>query len=179
MPVPIQHLTVADQDGLLAIGRDDLVRYAGPSQIVASALVIRLFDRAFAELSPDRPPHRDAIEVLTAFPGDGILDCVEMLTRARTRGRLTVAPTAGPDWAQPAPGGKFWFEVAIDGRRRGYALKPGVFPDAFVAAVVRHQEGAGTPAELADYQIAKHALIGRLLGAPSDDLFTSVELVAA
>jgi hypothetical protein len=179
MPVPIQHLSVADQDGVLAIGRDDLVRYAGPSQIVASALVIRLFDRAFAELSPDRPPHRDEIAVLTAFPGDGILDCVEMLTRARTRGRLTVDPTAGPAWAPPAPGGRFWFEVAIGGRRRGYALKPGVFPDDFVAAIGRHQEGRGTPAELAAYQIAKHALIGRLLGSPAEDLFTSVEVVPA
>ena len=62
-------------------------------------------------------------------------------------------PTAGPAWAPPAPGGRFWFEVAIGGRRRGYALKPGVFPDDFVAAIGRHQEGRAAFPALAEMEI--------------------------
>lgn len=178
MPVPLQFVTVADQDGLVAIGRDDLVRYAGPSQIVASALVLRLFARAIADLSPDAPPHRDDIRVLVAFPGDGILDCVEMISRARTRGRLTIDIEAGPPEALPSIVGRFYFEVAVGDRRRGYWLRPGYFTDAFVAQIRRHQDGAGTPEELDDYQIAKHALIGRLLGAPDAALFDSKEIPA-
>ncbi|WP_333824555.1 hypothetical protein [Pinisolibacter sp.] len=100
-----------------------------------------------------------------------------MITRARTRGRLTVDPQAGPPDVLPAPGGRFWFEVAIAGRRRGYALRPGFFGEDFVAMIARHQDGRGTPEELERYQIAKHALIGRLLGAPADALFTSTEIV--
>lgn len=178
MSIPLQFLVVADRDGLVAIGRDDLVRYAGPSQIVASALMLRLFARAFADLSPDAPPHRDAVTVLVAFPGDGILDCVEMITRARTRGRLVVDETAGPPEALPSIVGRFYFEVAIAGRRRGYWLKPGYFTDGFLAQIRRHQDGAGSAEERADYQIAKHTLIGRLLGAPDDALFDSREVAA-
>jgi hypothetical protein len=93
---PVQFVTVADQDGQVAIGRDDLVRYAGPAQIVASALCLRLFARALEDLSLGVPPHRDSIRVLVAFPGDGILDCIEMITRARTRGHLIIDTEAGP-----------------------------------------------------------------------------------
>lgn len=176
MSLPLQFLTVADQDGLVAIGRDDLVRYAGPSQIVASALMLRLFARAFADLSPDAPPRRDTIRVLVAFPGDGILDCVEMITRARTRGRLAIDEHAGPPEALPSIVGRFYFEVEIAGRRRGYTLRPGFFSDSFVAQIRRHQDGSGTAEELADYQVAKHALIGKLLGSPDEALFSVREV---
>lgn len=176
MNPPVQFVAVRDRDGVVAIGRDDLVRYAGPGQIVASALCLRLFARAFADLSPREPPQRDAIRVLVAFPGDGIIDCVEMITRARTRGRLTVDTEAGPPEAPPALVGRFYLEIAIGGAARGYWLADGYFTDAFVAQVRRHQDGAGTPAELAAYQAAKHALIGRLLGAPAETLFHSREV---
>lgn len=174
--VPVQYIAMRDQDGLVAIGRDDLVRYAGPSQIVASALCLRLFARAFADLSPNEPPLRDDIRVLTAFPGDGIIDCVEMITRARTKGRLVIDPTAGPEEAPPSIVGRFYFEVAVGRKARGYWLARGFFTDAFVEQIRRHQDGDGSPREIADYQIAKHALIGRLLGAPDEELFHSMEL---
>lgn len=171
--VPLQFLLVEDQDGVVAIGRDDLVRYAGPSQIVASALCLRLFARAFADLSPERPPRRDDIHVLTAFPGDGILDCVEMITRARTRGRLTIDTEAGPADAPPSVIGRFYFEIRIGNKGRGYTLKPGYFTADFVDMVRRFQNGAANPADRDAYQIAKHALIGRLLGAPEAEMFTA------
>lgn len=178
MSVPVQFVSVRDQDGVVAIGRDDLVRYAGPGQIVATALCLRLFARAFADLSPHEPPHRDAIRVMVAFPGPGILDCVEMVTRAGTRGRLTVDTEAGPPQAPPALVGRFYFEIAIGAAACGYWLADGYFTEAFVGQVRRHQDGEGTPEELAAYQIAKHALIGRLLGAPDDALFHSREVDA-
>lgn len=171
--VPVQCVVVRDQDGMVAIGRDDLVRYAGPGQIVATALCLRLFARAFADLSPEEPPHRDDIRVLVGFPGAGILDCVEMITRARTRDRLTVDPEAGPPDAPAAIVGRFYFEIAVGSRASGYWLADGYFTDAFVDQIRRHQDGQGTREELAAYQIAKHTVIGRLLGAPDDALFHS------
>jgi hypothetical protein len=72
--------------------------------------------------------------------------------------------------------GRFYFEVALGGRRRGYWLRPGYFTDAFLDQIRRHQDGSGSPAELAAYQVAKHALIGRLLGAPDDALFGTVDI---
>ena len=174
MTVPLQAVIVRDQDGVVAIGQDDLVRYAGPGQIVAAALCLRLFARAFADLAPDGPPHRDATRVLVGFPGPGILDGVEMITRARTRGRLTVDPAAGPATAPRAPVGRFFFGVAIDERSRGYALAPGFFTQAFLDQVARHQEGEGTGVERAADLQAKYALIGRLCGTPLDRLFDAI-----
>lgn len=176
MSVPIQYVAVRDHDGVIAIGRDDLVRYAGPGQIVASALCLRLFARAFSDLSPEQPPLRNDIRVLVAFPGDGILDCVELITRARTRDRLTIDITAGPEETPPSIVGRFYFEIAIGKRARGYWLANGFFTDAFVNQIRRLQEGGGTAEELADYQVAKHALIGRLLGAADNELFHSREV---
>lgn len=176
MACPVQFLTVRDQDGLVAIGRDDLVRYAGPGQIVATALCFRLFARAFADLSPAEPPYRDSIRVLVGFPGPGILDCIEMITRARTRDRLTIDTDAGPPEALPAIIGRFYFEIAVGTAVRGYRLAEGYFTEAFVEQIRRHQDGQGTIAELAAYQTAKHVLIGRLLGAADEALFHSCEV---
>ncbi|MEN3931139.1 hypothetical protein WJT86_08720 [Microvirga sp. W0021] len=176
MTVPIQFITVRDQDGVIAIGRDDLVRYTGPDQIVASALCLRLFARAFSDLSPEAPPHRNDIRVLVAFPGDGILDCVEMITRARTRNRLVIDTEAGPPEAPLSVAGRFYFEIAIGKKAMGYWLAKGFFTDSFIEQIKRHQDGTGSTQELADYQIAKHALIGRLLGAPDEQLFHAREV---
>ena len=166
-----QFLIVGDSDGAVALTRDDLVKYAGPSQIVAATVVFRLFEKAFADLSPRRPPHRDTIDVLVAFPGDGILDCVEMVTRARTRERLTIDTVAGPAEAPPSIIGRFYFEIGLPSGRRGYWLAPGYFDDVFLDLVRKHQDGRGSGEERALYLRSKQELIGRLMGASRDELF--------
>lgn len=175
MTIPLQFVRIRDRDGEVAIGRDDLVRYAGPEQIVASALCLRLFARAFADLSPDTPPRRETVRVLSAFPGEGLLDGIELITRARSRGALVVDPLAGPAEAPPAGIGRFYFVVAVGERARGYMLAPGLFSDTFLGLVGRLQDGGGTPHERAAYQGAKHELIGRLLGTPDETLLRTCE----
>ena len=177
-------IQVAEREGIVAIGRDDLLKYTGPSQIIACTLAFRLFARAFADLSPHAPPRRERISVFTAFPGEGVLDCIEMITRARTRGeRLVVDPDGGPSSAPPAPLGRFYFEIRIDDERDGAAGRaywplPGYFDPPFVEWVTRFQEGEGTIAEQQEYIAFKHALIGRLMGAPDDALFASAPLAS-
>lgn len=171
-----QFLAVRDGDGVVAITREHLLTYSGPSQLIASALMFRLFEQAFADLSPEAPPERRAIAVLVAFPGDGVLDGVEMVTRARTGGRLTIDPDAGPADAPPSLVGRFYFEVAVNGRRRGYWPAAGYFTDHFRDQVARYQDGGGTDGEQAAYLAFKHELVGRLLGAPDGALFHSREV---
>lgn len=178
MTAIVQHLLVADRDGTVAIGRDDLVKYAGPSQIIASALIFRLFERAFRDLSPQRPPERDTIQVLIAFPGDGILDCIEMVARARTRGRLTIDENAGPSEAPIAPAGRFYFEIELPAGRRGYWPREGYFDARFRDLVARWQEAPASPQREA-YIAFKQELVGRILGAPADDLFHCREIPRA
>ena len=49
-------LEVRERDGVFAIRHDDLLAYAGPSQLIACTLTFLLFERAFADLSPGAPP---------------------------------------------------------------------------------------------------------------------------
>ncbi|MCC7049847.1 MAG: hypothetical protein IT562_24280 [Alphaproteobacteria bacterium] len=180
MPTPAmrQFLPLSDGGALIAIDRGHLLAFAGPDQIVATALMFRLYDHAIADLSPGVPPQRRRIATLVAFPGPGILDCVEMVTRAREGDRLTVATEAGPSDAPPALLGRFYFEIAMEGRRRAYWPMPGYFTADFLDRVRRFQDGAGTAAEQADYQAFKHELVGRLIGAPYGRLFHAREIAA-
>jgi hypothetical protein len=173
-----QFLPLRDGGAPIAIDRGHLLAFAGPDQIIATALMFRLYDHAVADLSPNAPPERRRIETLVAFPGPGILDCVEMVTRARDGDRLTVATDAGPPDAPPALLGRFYFEIAMQGRRRAYWPMAGHFTAAFLDQVRRFQDGAGTAMEQADYQEFKHGLVGRLMGAPYGKLFHAREISA-
>jgi hypothetical protein len=169
-------LWVAEREGVLAIGQDDLLKYAGPSQVIACALTFRLFRQAFADLSPDAPPLRDTIVLRTAFPGEGVHDCAEMIARVRSGGRLALDLDLGPVEAPPAPAGRFYFEIAIAGRARAYWPRPGIFDPPFVDMVTRFQDGAGTAEEQQAYRAFKCRIIATLMAAPEGNLFASREV---
>ncbi|PIE57052.1 MAG: hypothetical protein CSA34_01775 [Desulfobulbus propionicus] len=167
--------TVAERGRHIPVTREQLTLYSGPSQIIATALMFRLFRRAITDLSPETPPERTAFSTLVAFPGPGILDCIEYVTRARTHGpdRLIIDTEAGPEDAPRAPKGRFYFELEINGRRRAYWPAPGLFDETFLEMVRRYQPGENTPAEEAAYQQFKQQMVGKLLGAPGPELFRS------
>jgi len=167
--------TVAERGVQIPVTREQLLYYAGPSQVIASALVFKLFCTALEQLSPAFIPERTDITVLTAFPGAGVVDCIEYITRARTSddGRLAIDTSAGPDQAPAAFGGRFYFEVAISEHRRGYWPRQGIFDKTFVDMVSRYQEGNGSPEEETAYQLYKQNLTGRLLGSSGAELFHS------
>lgn len=175
MSLPVTFVTVREPEGHVAIGYDDLVRYAGPGQIVAAALCLRLFERAFRDLSPAQPPLRDDVRVTVGFPGPGILDAVEMITRARSRDRLRVDLALGAPAAPPALIGRLAFTIAVAAARRSYAVADGLFTPAFLDQVRAYQDGGGDTAQRAAYLRAKCDLIARLLATPDADLFHPFE----
>jgi hypothetical protein len=171
------HFLVSERGISIPVTREHLTLYAGPSQIIATALMFRLFIRSLADLSPGKPPERTDIAVLTAFPGPGILDCIEYVTKARTLndGRLVIDTDAGPAKAPKALEGRFYFEVGVGPRRRGYWPSEGYFDQTFLDMVAAYQEGRNTAEEEAAYQSFKQQLIGRILGAPDKALFNAAE----
>lgn len=170
--------TVAERGVAIPVTREQLIHYAGPSQIIATALMFRLFGQAFDELSPGKPPERTEISALTAFPGPGILDCIEYATRARTfdDGRLIIDVNAGPEDAPPSVEGRFYFEIEIGGRRRGYWPVSGFFDKTFLDMVRKYQDSAPNRSEEAWYRNYKEQLVGRLLAAPDGELFNSRDI---
>lgn len=173
-----QFFMVAERGVAIPVTREHLLFYSGPSQIIASALMFRLFCQALDELSPERPPERTCISFLTAFPGQGILDCMEYVSRSRTldHGRLVIAATAGPLEAPKALPGRLYFEVSILGHGRAYWPAAGYFDDVFLDMVARFEDGGGTPEQQTAYTHFKHKLAARILAAPEQDLFVSRSL---
>jgi hypothetical protein len=149
--------------------------YCGPTQIIASALMFRLFEHAFAELSPERPPDRDDIWFLAGFPGTGIAECVELVTRIRTRHpeRFIVNPDAAPPEAPRAVSGALYFEVRIKERRKGYWPPGELFDDVFRRNIGLYQNGGGTAKEQDEYLVYKKRLSAAILSAPREGFFSS------
>ena len=168
-------ISVEDEGEALSFTWASLYAYGGPKQIIASALVFRLLERAFQDLSPDRPPDRASIGFLSAFPGRGIAECVELVTRIGTRlpERYEVSPEAAPAEAPLAIDGRLYFEVQIRRERRGYWPSAAFFDDVFRDRVTRYQEGAGMREEQAAYLAYKRELASSILAAPSETLFSS------
>ena len=109
-----QTITVRDEEGVMSFGREDLIRYSGQGHLIASALIMRLLTDAFARLSPNEPPFRKDIRVLSAFPGLGVRDHIELVTRAVTDKRYFLDTEAGPQNAPTsAIGGRMYFVVAV------------------------------------------------------------------
>ncbi|MDR0642921.1 MAG: hypothetical protein LBG07_10730 [Treponema sp.] len=173
-------ITIREAGEILEFSPASLYAYCGPGQIIASALMFRLFERAFRDLSPELPPDREDIQFLAGFPGTGIAECVELVTRIRTRHpeRFTVDPLAPPPEAPLTASGALYFEVQVGERRRGYWPPGALFDDVFRKNVGLYQDGGGTVEEQKEYLSYKKRLSAAILRFP-DDGFFSFRSVAA
>ncbi|WP_143559177.1 hypothetical protein [Alkalispirochaeta americana] len=168
-------LILLDEGYEVSFTWEQVFSFLGYRNIIASAIMTRLFSRAFRELSPDAPPDREELALLTAFPGEGILEALELVTRVPTRHpeRLVINPLAGPDEAPRVPGGRFYLEIQVGQQRRGYWPSTDLINDRFRDQVERFQEGAGTPREQEQYRRYKEETARHILHLEEDELFTS------
>jgi hypothetical protein len=173
MPEPI--IAVRENNEVLEFSPASLYAYCGPGQIIASALMFRLFERAFRDLSPELPPDREDIQFLAGFPGTGIAECVELVTRIQTRypKRFTVKTEGAPPEAPLAVSGVLYFEVQIGERRKGYWPPGEVFDDTFRENVKLFQDGGGTAKDQENYLAYKKQLSAVILRAPGETFFSS------
>jgi hypothetical protein len=177
MPKPI--IAVRENNLVLEFSPASLYAYCGPSQIIASALMFRLFERAFRDLSPELPPDRDDIQFLAGFPGAGIAECVELVTRIKTRrpGRFSVKREAAPPEAPLTVSGALYFEVQIGERRKGYWPPKELFDDVFRENVRLFQDGGGAAKEQENYFAYKKRLSAVILRAPGETFLSSRSVV--
>lgn len=164
-------IKIRDYDDVLRIAHQNLLNYTGYGNLVAAALVYRLFEIGIEALSPDGPPDRRSFVIRSAFNGPGVLDGIEYVTRARSEDRLIIEPEIGPGHAPSSPFGRFYFELYLRNRGCALVLKDGFFTPDFAAQVQQYLDGNQTPAQRADYRQAREKLADRILTAPADDLF--------
>ena len=157
-------ILVRDDEGVYAITREDLIKYSGRAGLIASGVIMRLLTEASQDLSPHEVPHRKDIRVLSAFPGNGVRDGSEFITRAVTQGRFILDMTAGDEKAAPSPiGGRMYFEVAIGDRAMAYSYSADLFDEKWCEEVLKNQMGTEDYETHQDYLVYKYGFLGRVL----------------
>ena len=164
-------LRVAHQGTEIAIGHDDLLRHTTGKNVVAAALCYRMMNWMFSALSPESPPERSRLLFRIAFDGPGIIDCLELVTGAKSDRRIRFDPHCAPPDAPPAPAGQFYFDASYGDRSCSAYPDRSVFPPSFVDQVRRFQDGGGTAAEQSAYQHMKEGFAAQILKTPVDSLF--------
>nr|WP_319515889.1 hypothetical protein [uncultured Cohaesibacter sp.] len=157
----------------LSFTREDFIRYAGPDQIIATALMFQMLKKASAELANDGLIERNALKVQVGFPGPGVTDIIELVLRGSTRNadNITIKTEGLPEQAPEALIGRFYYEFEYEGKRIALWPVDGYFTEEFRNMVRGFQPRKGDDAEQSAYQSFKQDLISRLMATAPDDLF--------
>jgi hypothetical protein len=173
-------LVVRDREDVLHITYEDMVKYHGRFHIGGVALAFRVLEMAFSLLLPDGIPEREKIGFLSGVGSDGrgIIDGVEMVTRARSRGRMVLDLEAVRDKAAPkAPnGGCYYFEVDYDGRKVGLALKPGLISSEFTDLSRQAKTGTISADDMQRLRLLREELAQFLMSREPQAIFDVVLL---
>jgi hypothetical protein len=163
-------LTVEERGRTITFTFDDMIRYHGPHSPAGVAMAFKALQRAFASLSPDKPPQRRSIKVRTAFRGPGARDGFEAVTRAVSDGRYVVDRTlVRTDRGRLLE--DFVFVVEIGGRTATLLLHDGYVTDEFIDLA---RTASRTDAQEQRLDELKAQLAQHVLNAPSDDVFDAV-----
>jgi hypothetical protein len=164
-------ILVEERGQLLEFSYTDMLCYAGPYSPAGVANAFKLMQRAFAALSPNRPPQRRSILIRTAFQGPGARDGFEAVTRAVTDGRYTVdLALARPDRGRLLQ--SFVFQVTIAGRTVTLLLRKGFVTAEFINLASKSDRDQAEEAHLDQLKLD---LAQRLLDAPAEDVYDVAE----
>lgn len=173
-------IKVQDRETVLEITYRDMIKYHGRLNIGGVALAFQSLKLGLSELLPDGSiPERRKISFNSAL-GDsatGVVDGVEMATRAHSRGCLSTDMDCGHDVAAPAnpDGGKFYFEVIYDGAKIGLALRDGLIPQEFTDLLGIAMERGLSNYELQRLQEVKEQIAAAVMAMEAKDLFNLYE----
>jgi hypothetical protein len=163
-------LTVEERDRTITFTFDDMMRYHGPHSPAGVAMAFKTLQRAFALLSPDKPPERRSIKVRTAFRGPGARDGFEAVTRAVTDGRYVVdRGLVRTDRGRLLE--DFVFVVEISGRTVSLLLQDGFVTDEFID-LARTEARSETQEKRLDE--LKAQLAQQVMNTAAEDLFDTV-----
>ena len=163
-------IAVIDHGRVLTFSFEDMNRYHGGGSPAGVATAFTVLQRAFALLSPDRPPDRRSVVIRTAFRGPGARAGFEAVTRAVSDDRFAVDRTlVRPDLGRLRE--DFVFAVGIGERTVTLVLRDGYVSEEFI-------DLARTPDRTADQEsrldFLKAKLAQALLSTPADELYDVV-----
>lgn len=168
-------LMIKDRNDVLTISFQNMVNYHGRKFIGGVAMAFKLMELACCLLSPDETPSREKFVILLGVHGPGIIDGLELVTRAKSRGTLLVDPPAA--FAKDAPdaadglGGKYYFEIDYGGKKLVLSLKHGLLPPEFITLAYKTHDGTLTPADAVRLSVLKEEIAEFLLSKEAASLF--------
>lgn len=169
---------VRDQETVIAISYPEMLKYHGRAYVAGVAIAYKLLESALPSLAGKEIMPRDKISILLGVNGPGIIDGIEMVTRANTQGRLTVDQRIAFDKDAPdaadGKGGKYYFEVACKGKKVSLTLKHGLIPAEFIELSHKVYAGTITAEEAIKLQKLKEEIAAFLMASAAGDLFTLV-----
>jgi hypothetical protein len=171
-------LKICDRDMVLEISYEDMIKYHGRFNIAGVALAFKVLELAFLKLAGKEIPAREKISFFSGIGnvGMGVIVGVEMVTRARTRGKLIA--DAGAARGKPAPdtpeGGKYYFEVGCGNKKIGLSLKEGMIPEEFMILSRKAYAGELNEGEAKRLQVVKEQIAAAVMSKEAVDLFDCI-----
>jgi len=169
-------IKVKDRDNVLEISYEDMIKYHGRLNIGGVALAYKALELGFKLLLPEGEiPQRRKIYFYSALgpTATGVVDAVEMATRALTRNCLSTDIEISRDVRAPQnpDGGKFYFEVDYAGKKVGLAVKEGLIPQEFTDLLAILGKRPLTGDEMNRLQEVKEKIAASVMAKPAADIF--------
>ena len=131
----IEKVIVRDNNDIIEITYDDILKYHGRQMIGGAALAFKIMLMTFPKLS-DEIPTRGNFDFYSGIGanGRGIIDAAEMVMRVKTNNQLRLDLEYCEDkMGQIAPGGgRYYFEIGYNDKMVKLYLKEGIIPDEFM-----------------------------------------------
>jgi hypothetical protein len=143
--------------------------YHGQAALAMLAVAFQAIRAGFGVLSPDRPPPRTAITVVSGHPGPGVRDAFEFVTRAVTRGVYVVDRSLPSSRLVAEHDISHSFRISLNGRTVEIALRPDALPERFFVLNFAKSRSAANEQELSQL---KGSIVERVLGAAPESLFS-------
>lgn len=171
----MQDFSIRDRGSVLNISYEDMIKYHGRFNIGGVAIAYKVLELAFSKLSPEEFPARQKIHFVSGMgmSGPGLIDGVEMVTRAWSRGRMTADDAIRPRIPAPAlpDGGKYYYEMEYDGRKIAIALKDGLLPEEFMVLARKAKAQALSEQEALRLQAVKENIAAVLMSKDPEEIF--------
>ncbi len=162
-------ITVMAEEEPIDIGFPMIAAYHGQAALAMAAVTFQAMRAAFAALSPDEPPARRDITIVSGHPGPGVRDSFEAVTRASTRGAYTIDRSLPEARLVPGHDISYSFRITLGGPTAEIALRPDVLPERFFALVFDKSRNPDQDRELSRIKIS---IAKQVLASSPDDLFS-------
>ena len=131
----IEKVKVKDQNDIIEITYEDLLKYHGNQMLGGVALAFKIMIMTFPKLC-DEIPQRGNFSFYSGIGcnGKGIIDATEMVMRVKTHDKLRLDTEYSDDkLGQLAPGGgRYYFEIGYNEKLIKLYLKEGIIPNEFI-----------------------------------------------